>query len=505
MKKRPFNFDIRAEADGTYEIQIRGVIGQYFDEETWTVKDTEEDVLNELKRIPVGSKINVRINSRGGDVGLGLGIYNALKTRKNDVTTHNCGYAFSAASIAMLAGSRRISTTASAWMIHRTQGGADGTADDLRTMADGLEVLDSQMAAVYAEVSGKHTKEEFLAMMKKTTWFGGAKAVEMGLATEVSGETEEPTAFTDSEIKFLAIHKNSMPRALKIKLSAEMNCAAICRECAEECDECEKAEGISTECLEACRQCATICRECAEACDAGDYSKCEQCAIECDRCRLLCDKEDAAECKICAVACQLCAECCRQNMDASASMRGNQAGSTATNNNKPTKAKSMNKIIAALVAAGFKVAADANEDQIVAVINGEVVTERDNLKAENQRHVTALTTRVTAKVEKAIADQLIKADRKDALVKAGITNESTLDFIDDLRASASERQPRGVRPAARTGNEGNDDTEGQLADLQEKMNGKGISAEERGAFASESLKLRGLDGLFKKQSVQRQN
>ena len=63
--KRPFDFQIRAQASGRYAITIRGIIGEYVDYERWTISDTEKDVLNELKQIPQDAAIDCRINSRG--------------------------------------------------------------------------------------------------------------------------------------------------------------------------------------------------------------------------------------------------------------------------------------------------------------------------------------------------------------------------------------------------------------------------------------------------------
>jgi len=413
--KRPFNLSIRAQASGRYAITIRGIIGEYFDAETWTIKDTEEDVLNELKKIPEDADIDVYINTRGGDVGLGLGIYNALSRRKDHVTTHNCGYALSAGSIAMLAGHKRVSPAASVWMIHRAQGGSDGTCKDLRSMGDGLEVIDNMMAAVYAAVAGKKSKEEFLAMMDKTSWFDGQQAVELGLATHCEGDVADPDGdndeITDAEKRIIASFEKTIPENLRARVLG---------------------------------------------------------------------KAPAARASL-------------------------PAGTPPATNKQPT-AKKMNKIIAALVAAGFAVATDANEDAVLAHVN-TLISDRTGLKAKLDGHETALKNRVTAKVEKAITDKLIKAERKDNLIKAGLADESALDFIDDIRAASAEstaKTPRGVRPAARMETEG-DDVNAKIAANSEKLANGDLSAEERGQFAAQGLELRGLKNLFKKQTAERQN
>lgn len=403
--KRPFNLAIRAQDNGRYEIAIRGIIGEYVDYNTWTVKDTEEDVLNELKNIPEDAGIDVRVNSRGGDVGLGLGIYNALERRSQYVTTYNDGYALSAGSIVMLAGSKRVSPPSSIWMIHRAQGGVDGCGDDMRSMADGMDVVDGMMANVYAKVSGKKSKEEFLAMMKKTSWFDGEESVELGLATSCEGDlpADVDDAITDAEKKIIAsFDPKTIPENLRARVLAK----------------------------------------------------------------------------------------------APAPRASLPAGTPATNQ-KPTNAKSMNKITAALVAAGFVHATDATEDALLVSVNA-LISDRTNLKASVAGHETALRSRVTAKVEKAITDKLVKTERKDSLIKAGVADETMLDFIDDLRAEAGTRQPRGAAPGRRLTEEEGEDVDAQIESNEGIIQNSRTDVSKRAETIRANLKLRGLDGLVKK-------
>lgn len=412
MKKRPYNFFVKAQAEGPALISIRGYIGEYFDDTTWTVKDTEEDVLNELNKIPAGTKIHVHINSPGGEIGIALGIHNAFASRAADITFFNDGYMCSAATILPPKGSRIVSPKSSVWMIHRASGAIYGNAEQVQGYVQCLQVHDDAMCGIYLERTGK-SREDIRALMKAETWFTGDQAVEMGFATE-SPDTELP-------------------------------------------DEDDSKEAVTNEAAR----------------------------------KLIASFKNAPE--------NLRARFVVKTTPA-------QAAPAATNNPTPTKVKSMKLIIAALVAAGFRVATDATEEQIVTGFNDgftPIKSERDSLKTDNDRHVVALRTRVTNKVQKAIDDKLIKAERKDTLIKAGIADETTLDFIDDIRADAATHNPRGVRPAKRgEGEAGNG--EADVEALQEQMNGN-VTAEERGSLAVQSLKARGLDGLFKKQSAGRQN
>jgi hypothetical protein len=161
---------------------------------------------------------------------------------------------------------------------------------------------------------------------------------------------------------------------------------------------------------------------------------------------------------------------------------------------------SMKKIIAALVAAGFQTSDDADESNVLGHVTA-LVNERNRLQAENTKHLDARKARVTAIVSQAITDKLVAETRREALITLGQANEEELTAqIADLRTLSSTRQPRGAAPARRTGETGAD-AEAQVADLQDQMNSRDCTAEARGALAMESLKARGLDQLFKKNTA----
>lgn len=214
----PECISIRNEADAPAEIRVKGVIGQRYDKETWSLTDTEETVLNELSKIAAGKKINVRINSKGGDVGFALGIYNALQRRAADVTTYNDGYALSSASIIMLAGGRVVSPTSSVWMIHRAASGTYGTAEDKRKDAEMLEAHDKTIAAIYAKRTGM-SAEECLKMMSAETWMTGEEAIEKGFADEEEKDGDvEPDDDVDDEERAVIARFRKIPENLRGRL-----------------------------------------------------------------------------------------------------------------------------------------------------------------------------------------------------------------------------------------------------------------------------------------------
>ena len=221
MKKLPFKISIKANADmdEPAEMSIRGVIGEEFDMETWSTKSTEDEVLNELSQIPKGKKIHVKINSPGGDVGIALGCYNAIASRYDDVTTQNCGYACSAASILRLAGKNRLSPTSCNWMIHCGSCMSYGNAEDHQKTLNMCNSIDKTMAAIYCKASGVGTPEEWLEKMKAETWFTGEEACEAGLGTSAEGDTDSPEIEMSAAAKKVIATFKHIPKNLQARFS----------------------------------------------------------------------------------------------------------------------------------------------------------------------------------------------------------------------------------------------------------------------------------------------
>lgn len=97
-----------------------------------------------------GCKIEVRINSQGGDVFSGMAIYNALRQSKEDITIYIDGVAASIAGIIALCGKPLYMSPYAKLMLHNVSGGTYGNAKELRQMADQMEVLQSNLATMIA-------------------------------------------------------------------------------------------------------------------------------------------------------------------------------------------------------------------------------------------------------------------------------------------------------------------------------------------------------------------
>lgn len=205
----------KAESEAA-EIVLIGAIGKSWWDDTGI---TETEVRDALKTIPAGRKINVRINSEGGSVKEGLGIYNAFKERRDSITAHITGYALSIASIFPLGAGRVVSPKSAIWMMHKAWSWNQGNADDMRQAADMLDAHDETLADIYAAETGK-PKAEILAAMEKETWIKGADAVAYGLADETdpeeTGDTSQAShpSYRPLAQEFLSRCKNISPDIL---------------------------------------------------------------------------------------------------------------------------------------------------------------------------------------------------------------------------------------------------------------------------------------------------
>lgn len=145
----------------------------------------------ELEKLNGVSRINVFINSYGGEVAEGLAIYNALKRHKAKVVTYCDGFAASIASVIFMAGDERVMNDSSLLMIHNAWTCCAGNAEELRKQADDLEKI-TQASIVAYKAHSTLTEEEIKALMDAETWILPEEAISYGFATSI--ETAEKAA-----------------------------------------------------------------------------------------------------------------------------------------------------------------------------------------------------------------------------------------------------------------------------------------------------------------------
>ena len=131
-------------------------------------------------------EISFYINSPGGLVTAGLGIYDTMQYIKPAVSTLCIGQASSMGSFLLAAGSkgRRFSLPNSRIMIHQPSAGYQGQATDIEIHAKEIISLKKRLNALYS----KHTKkneDEIKVALERDNFMTPAEAKNFGLIDEV--------------------------------------------------------------------------------------------------------------------------------------------------------------------------------------------------------------------------------------------------------------------------------------------------------------------------------
>lgn len=154
-------------------------------ETTWFGDEvTPQTFTEDMKAIGDVKDLDVYIFSPGGDVFAGFAIYSILNRFEGNITVHVDGLAASIATVIAMAGDKIIIPENASFMIHNAWTIAGGNKNDLREMADQLEMIDGQIADIYAARTGKD-RDEIVSLMDAETWMTGAEAVENGFADEL--------------------------------------------------------------------------------------------------------------------------------------------------------------------------------------------------------------------------------------------------------------------------------------------------------------------------------
>lgn len=131
-----------------------------------------------------GEKLDIYINSGGGDIFAGSEIYSAIREYGGEVNIHVVGLAASAASVIACAGSSDISPTAML-MVHNVSSTAKGDYRDMDKESEILKKANETIANAYVAKTGMSV-EEALQMMDVETWLSANDAVEKGLIDKIA-------------------------------------------------------------------------------------------------------------------------------------------------------------------------------------------------------------------------------------------------------------------------------------------------------------------------------
>ncbi|MFN6039502.1 MAG: ATP-dependent Clp endopeptidase proteolytic subunit ClpP [Bacteroidota bacterium] len=139
-----------------------------------------------LESLDAKKDIQIYLNSPGGSVYAGLGIYDTMQIVRPNVATICTGIAASMGAVLMCAGEKgkRTALKHARVMIHQPLGGAEGQASDIEITAREIGKLKKELYEIIANHSGQ-TYEKVWADSDRDYWMTAEEAKEYGMIDEI--------------------------------------------------------------------------------------------------------------------------------------------------------------------------------------------------------------------------------------------------------------------------------------------------------------------------------
>ena len=133
-----------------------------------------------------GKDVSIYINSPGGSVYAGLGIYDTMQYIQSDVSTICTGMAASMAAVLLVAGEKgkRFALKHSRVMIHQPMGGIQGQASDIEITSREILKLKNELYTIISQHSGQPFDKVYQDS-DRDYWMTTQEAVEYGMIDNV--------------------------------------------------------------------------------------------------------------------------------------------------------------------------------------------------------------------------------------------------------------------------------------------------------------------------------
>jgi ATP-dependent protease ClpP protease subunit len=175
------------------------------------------------------SRIDVHLNSPGGEVFDGVAIYNALKSHSATVTVYVDSLAASAAAFIAQAGDEVVMAPSSTMMIHDAMGVCIGNQKDMTEAASLLGKVSNNIADIYAQNAGG-TIADWRSVMELEAWYTAQEAVDAGLADRVNNQPTDPTATNHwdlSVFNYAGRQEAPSPQQLRLQITNRAKEASV--------------------------------------------------------------------------------------------------------------------------------------------------------------------------------------------------------------------------------------------------------------------------------------
>ncbi len=133
-----------------------------------------------------GKDVSIYINSPGGSVYAGLGIYDTMQYVQSNVSTICTGMAASMAAVLLVAGEKgkRFALKHSRVMIHQPLGGVQGQASDIEITAREIQKLKKELYTIISDHSGQ-PYDKVYADSDRDHWMTSAEALDYGMIDKI--------------------------------------------------------------------------------------------------------------------------------------------------------------------------------------------------------------------------------------------------------------------------------------------------------------------------------
>lgn len=164
----------------------------------WTGQKIESETSqlyfrDKLAEYPDVKEIHLYINSCGGSVREGYGIYAQLKRHPAQKTVYVDGFANSIASIIAMSGDRIVMSKHSMMGVHNMLDYCFGNAAEHRKCADSLDRMMEGNRQIYmARSGGKITLEKLTELLDAETMLTAEECLTYGFCDEIAGEASDP-------------------------------------------------------------------------------------------------------------------------------------------------------------------------------------------------------------------------------------------------------------------------------------------------------------------------
>jgi ATP-dependent Clp protease protease subunit len=185
----PIVIEQSARGERSYDIYSRLLnerivfIGQPIDDQVANLAVAQ---LLHLESEDADKDVSLYINSPGGGVYAGLGIYDTMQFIKPDVQTICFGVAMSMGSVLLAGGApgKRMSLPNSRILIHQPSGGFEGQSADIQIHAREIVELRERVDEIYSHHTGQ-TAEQVHDDMERDRYFTADQALDYGLIDRI--------------------------------------------------------------------------------------------------------------------------------------------------------------------------------------------------------------------------------------------------------------------------------------------------------------------------------